>query len=510
MWKTFFVAMAFGLFGISAQAQVSDLFVDNVVQIDGEELSLLQDAIGKTAAITTIQAVGEDGRTLRASGSGSAFFMDFGAQNYLWTNHHVVENATYVRYRLCNGTEFQYQADASDMWMDSNRDFASLSLPQFLNQLDTFEPADLDTLVEGQSVYLIGSPLGFQCSVSRGVLSYNGRHLGRDSVTSFRGDYQTDAALNPGNSGGVAVVLQDGEFKVIGMNTFIISPTRFNIGIGYIQPVDMLLTAHAHMRANGGDSFVSSLDADLANVSWNYWQLQARGNSDVLHYLEEGNRGAAVTRVEDDGAAATLGLMRGDIITHYNGRAVENNMMLQQLIANTPPETQARITILRHGETISLNGDMSFEETEAAHNSLPDLLRNVPAFYFGLTGIESTVIPTRALEAYLGEEVYSSLTLTEAQGLLNLWDMSHGVIVDQLANMGPAHEAGITTHTIIDAVEINGTWYDVTSLERLEYLLSHAEGTAVPLLVRYLPPESMLNNLPQAEVITITPRYAEK
>ncbi|MEC9291052.1 MAG: trypsin-like peptidase domain-containing protein [Pseudomonadota bacterium] len=504
MWKALALSAA-ALVATPALAQ-EQLFAENIQQIESSELDALQDAIGKTAAITTISPVDEAGRVLRATGSGSAFFMNVEGQNYLWTNNHVVQGATYVRYQLCNQSGAEYQVPMSDFWRDSNRDFASLTLPRSLSGLPSFKPANLDLLREGQEVYLIGSPLGFACSVSKGVLSYNGRHLPRQGLSSMYGDFQTDAALNPGNSGGIALVMQDGELKAIGMNTFIISPTRANIGLGFIQPLDMLQTSHSYMRENAGRTFISSIDANFADLSYEYWVRLGAFNGSFRAFAENGNRGAVIRSMERDGVAALTGLRVGDIIIGVNGFDAENSLMVGYEIANTLPSDEITLRIIRHGHVLEFTLEPSYDN---ASLQIEDS-STVPTYYWGSTGVESILPAANVLEEYLGAERYIALTPEERAEIAERWDIGNGIVINQIANRSPVHESGINTFTIVEAVEVNGVWVAIHNLDEFNAMMDLQIGKPVPVLVRHLPSEVHSHMNPHAEVVMVTPRYAEK
>ncbi len=504
MWKALALSAA-ALVATPALAQ-DQIFAENIQQLESSELDALHEALGKTAAITTISPVDEAGRILRPTGGGSAFFMNVEGQNYLWTNNHVVQDATFIRYQLCDQSGFEYQVPMSDFWRDSNRDFASLTLPDNLSGLPTFEAADLSRLREGQDIYLIGSPLGFKCSVSKGVLSYNGRHLPRGELSSVYGDFQTDAALNPGNSGGIALVMQDGELKAIGMNTFIISPTRSNIGLGFIQPLDMLQTSHNYMRDHGGRTFVSSIDATFADLSFPYWQRIAAFDLRAADFIADGNRGAGIRTLKSDGVGVLAGLQVGDIVIGVNGLPVENALMLKFAIANTPPSEELTLEIIRFGRYMTITLEPSHEEAAVqTENS-----NTVPTYYFGSTGVESIMPAGNVLEEYLGEERYAELDKQERAKLNERWNLETGIVIERIANMSPAHESGISTFTIVEAVELKGYWYPVTSLEEFESLMELHMDQQTAVLVRHLPPVAHTNMEPRSEVVIITPRYATK
>ena len=503
MWKALTFAVA-TLFAVPALSQ-EQIFAENIQPTSASDMALIQEALAKTAAITTISPVDESGRVLRPTGSGSAFFMSFDGTNYMWTNNHVVGEATYVRYQMCDDTEFEFQVPQSDFWLDASRDFASLTLPIRMARTPSFKPADMSRLTEGQEIDLIGGPLGFKCSVSKGVLSYNGRHLPKSSLSSTHGDIQTDAALNPGNSGGVAAVMQDGELKAIGMNTYIISPTGANVGLGFIQPLDMLMTAHTYMRSHGGRTFVSSIDAAYADLSFAFWQRVTSMNSNLIPFIAEGSRGAGIRGLTDGGAAAMAGLRVGDIVTHINDHPVQDRLMLSFTIANIPPGETITLAILRNGRPMTFTIEPSYEEASLQTRESS----TVPTFYFNNSGIESVMESSDVLESYFGES-YANLSKEERAALFESWELGSGLVINRIANMSPAHEAGIATHTIVDAVQIGGNWYAVAALEEFEALLGNAMEEAVPVLVRYLPKPSTPHVEPQAEVIMITPRYADK
>ena len=198
---------------------------------------------------------------------------------------------------------------------------------------------DSDAVKVGDVVLAIGNPLGIGETVTSGIISAKGRQT-PDGSDSYQDFLQTDAAINHGNSGG-ALVNAAGD--LIGIPSQMLSPSDGNIGLGFAIPsnmskhvMDQLISSGTVRRAKLGVT-VQRITSDLA---------ASLGLPSV--------KGALVSGVEDGSAAARAGVKQGDVITHYNGKAVADNNQLRNAVASTTPGTSVPVAILRDGKSETL------------------------------------------------------------------------------------------------------------------------------------------------------------
>jgi S1-C subfamily serine protease len=266
----------------------------------------------------------------RRQGSGSGVL--FTPDGFLLTNHHVVANMDHVRVRLVNGEEVDGRVVGNDPWTD-------LAVVQAAGErLAHASLGDSTRLRVGQLVVAIGSPLGFESTVTAGVVSALGRTL--RSVTGHLVDnvIQTDAALNPGNSGGPLV---DSKAQVIGINTAVIQPAQ---GICFAIPIrtarDILPQLMQHGRVERG-----------------YLGLHGRVVPIPRHLacelaLEQ-KTGVEVVALEEGGPAAEAGLQSEDVILALGDEPAQSVDDLQRLLLRLPVGVPTMITLLRDQRRLS-------------------------------------------------------------------------------------------------------------------------------------------------------------
>ncbi|MBB5357426.1 serine protease Do [Rhodanobacter sp. ANJX3] len=263
---------------------------------------------------------------------GSGFIIS--RDGYVLTNNHVVDGADEVTVRLQDRRTFT----AKVVGTDPKYDIAVLKINDGDN-LPAVSVGDSRTLKAGQWVLAIGSPFGFDYTVTQGIVSAVGRNLGSadQPYTSF---IQTDVPINRGNSGGPLFNLQG---QVVGVNSQIYSSTGGYQGVAFSIPIDVAMSAVEQIKAHG---FVTrgQLGVHVGPLS-----------DDVVKALKLPNaNGAIVSDVDAGSAAGKAGIQQGDIIVGYNGQPISQAPDLPPLVGLTKPGTKATLDIIRDGKKITI------------------------------------------------------------------------------------------------------------------------------------------------------------
>jgi serine protease Do len=257
-----------------------------------------------------------------ARGEGSGFLIS--ADGYVLTNAHVVERAREVTVRTTDRREYR----AKVIGTDKPTDVAVLKIEGTnLPYVRLGSPAGLKA---GEWVIAIGSPFGFDNSVTAGIVSATARSLPDDAYTPF---IQTDVAVNPGNSGGPLFNLRG---EVIGINSQIYSRTGGYQGVSFAIPIDVAINVKNQLVASGRVER-GRIGVTIQDVN------QALADSFKLSRP----RGALVSQVEEDGPADKAGLEPGDVILGVDGREIERSSELPPAIAAIKPGKQATLSVWR-------------------------------------------------------------------------------------------------------------------------------------------------------------------
>jgi serine protease Do len=254
---------------------------------------------------------------------GSGFIIS--KDGYILTNHHVIAGADEVIVRLSSREEYVAKIIGSD----EAADVAVLKVDA--DDLPTLKFGDSDDLKVGEWVLAIGSPFGFDHSVTAGIVSAKGRSLPGDNYVPF---IQTDVAINPGNSGGPLFNL-DGE--VVGINSQIYSRTGGFMGLSFAIPIEMAVDVANQIKETGHVS-----------RGWLGVLIQEVTRELAESFGMDNPQGALVAKVLDNSPAEDAGLQVGDVIIEFNGKKVMRSSSLPPLVGRSAVGKDAEVTIIRN------------------------------------------------------------------------------------------------------------------------------------------------------------------
>lgn len=287
-------------------------------------------------------------------GSGIIIKQD-GKTVYVLTNSHVAGKADEITVKLHNGNEYE----AKKIGDDSRMDLALISF-ECEEKVPVAVFGNSDALEVGDIVLAVGTPYGFESSVTAGIVSGLGRKSTMGQISNYTDYIQTDASINPGNSGG-ALVNMKGE--VVGINTWIATQSGGSVGLGFAIPSNS-----AERIAN---DFMTKGKVEYG------WLGVSIGNADEEIYpeirkdMKLGDRkGALVLGTFKKSPAAKSGIMPGDFIVKVNNEAITDSSHLTKVIAKIPPKERAQFTVIRNGKekVLAVVLESRGEETEIQTN----------------------------------------------------------------------------------------------------------------------------------------------
>jgi len=365
---------------------------------------------------------------LPLQGMGSGFIVH--ADGVVLTNAHVVEGADEVRVKLSDRREFKGKVAG----VDRLTDVAVVKIDA--KDLPMVKLGDPSQIRVGEWVLAIGSPFGFENTVTAGIVSGTSRSLPEGTYVPF---IQTDAAVNPGNSGGPLFNMRG---EVIGVTSAIYSRTGGYMGVAFAIPIDVASSVAEQLLKTG--------KVERGRIGIGIQDLNA---TLAKSFGLERPQGALVSAVEPGGPAEKAGVKPGDVILSYNGKPIDNSNQLPPLVAATKPGTKATMELWRDGKKQSLNvaiAELKEDQVAKAKQGGGDTDRG------GKLGL-----------------AVRSLSPEERKAL----GAPQGVVVEQVG--GPAARAGIQPGDVITAV--NGT--PIKSPDDLRRQVEKAKGS-VALLVR--------------------------
>ncbi|MBX3621174.1 MAG: Do family serine endopeptidase [Rhizobacter sp.] len=357
-------------------------------------------------------------------GQGSGFIIS--PDGLILTNAHVVREAKDVTVKLSDRREFS----AKVLGADPTTDIAVLRIDA--KDLPTVRLGDPKQLEVGDPVMAVGAPFGFEQTATQGIVSAKGRSLPGDSVVPF---IQTDAAVNPGNSGGP---LFDGSGAVVGINAQIYSQSGGYQGLAFAIPIDVALKVKDQIVATGHATH-GRLGVMVQDVN------QALAESFGMKRPD----GALVASVSRNSAAAKAGLKPGDVITEVNGEPIIRSGSLSSRIGMASPGDKVKLKVWRDRKSIDIEAKLGGAEDKSTQTASDE------ATDHGQLGL-----------------ALRPLTQSERKQV----ESGNGLVVEDVS--GPAARAGIEPGDVL--VAINGK--PVTSVDQVKSLMA-GKPKSVALLV---------------------------
>lgn len=366
----------------------------------------------------------------RSLGSGFIISKD----GYILTNAHVVESANEITVKLTDKREFR----AEVIGTDRKTDVALIKIDA--QDLPVVTQGNPDQLKVGEWVIAIGSPFGFESTVTAGIVSAKGRSLAQENFVPF---IQTDVAINPGNSGGPLFNMKG---EVVGINSQIYSRTGGFMGLSFAIPIDVAAEIANQLKIHG-------------KVSRGKIGVMIQEMTDELaeSFGLDKARGALVVSVEKSGPADEAGIKARDVILRFDGKEITASSDLPRIVGNTKPGSKVAVQVWRNGSTKKLTvqvGEMPSDNGESLRRKQGKS--------------EDT---TRSLGLSLRE-------LTDSQK--KQLGVENGLLVEEVYD-GIAASAGIRRGDVI----LGFNNHDVKSIKQFNKLLDDIKkGRNIALLVR--------------------------
>ncbi|MBJ7548023.1 DegQ family serine endoprotease [Pseudomonas sp. OA3] len=341
------------------------------------------------------------GRQREAQSLGSGFIIS--PDGYIMTNNHVVADADEIIVRLSDRSELE----AKLIGADPRSDVALLKVEG--KDLPVVRLGKADDLKVGEWVLAIGSPFGFDHSVTAGIVSAKGRNLPSDSYVPF---IQTDVAINPGNSGGPLFNLQG---EVVGINSQIFTRSGGFMGLSFAIPMEVAMQVADQLKSDG-----------KVTRGWLGVVIQEVNKDLAESFGLDKPAGALVAQVLEDGPADKGGLQVGDVILSLNGKPIIMSADLPHLVGGLKPGEKAELDVVRDGSRKKLNVTVG---------TLPEEGQELASSGSAQGGERSN--------NRLGVTVVE-LTAEQKKGL----DLKGGVVVKEVLN-GPAAMIGLRPGDVI-------------------------------------------------------------
>ena len=362
---------------------------------------------------------------------GSGFIIS--ADGYILTNAHVVEGADEINVKFTDKREFK----AKVIGADKRTDVALIKIDGTSN-LPVVKFGDPTRLKVGEWVVAIGSPFGFENTVTAGIVSAKGRSLPQENFVPF---IQTDVAINPGNSGGPLFNMRG---EVIGINSQIYSRTGGFMGLSFAIPIDVALDVQKQLKEKGRVArgrigvVIQEVTRDLATS-----------------FGLERARGALVNSVEKGSPADKAGIEATDIILAFDGKQVESSSDLPRIVGSTRPGSHSSVEVWRKGTRRTLN--LTVGELQEDRIAAGDKPRAKP----------QAEAPANRLGIVVGE-----LSAEQKKGL----GLSSGLVV---TDVRPDARADVRKGDVLLTLVHKGQHTELKSVEQFNRLLAGLDKNAV-------------------------------
>jgi serine protease Do len=362
---------------------------------------------------------------------GSGFIIS--ADGYILTNAHVVDGADEITVKLTDKREYK----AKVIGADKRTDVALIKIEPG-GPLPAVKFADPNRLKVGEWVVAIGSPFGFENTVTAGIVSAKGRSLPQENFVPF---IQTDVAINPGNSGGPLFNMRG---EVVGVNSQIYSRTGGFMGLSFAIPIDVALDIQKQLRDKGRVArgrigvVIQEVSKDLATS-----------------FGLDRPRGALVSSVEKGSPADKAGVEPTDIITRFDGKAVEASNDLPRIVGSTRPGAKTDLEVWRKGATRNLSLTVGeLQEQRVASRDTPRAQK-----------------PAELAANRLGL-VVSELSAKQKEDL----KLTNGLVVTEVK---PEARADVRRGDVLLVLVHKGQHTELRSIEQLNRLLSGLDKNSV-------------------------------
>jgi serine protease Do len=365
----------------------------------------------------------------RSLGSGFIISPD----GYILTNAHVVEGADEINVKLTDKRDFK----AKVIGADRRTDVALIKIEG--TGLPVVKFGDPNKLKVGEWVVAIGSPFGFENTVTAGIVSAKGRSLPQENFVPF---IQTDVAINPGNSGGPLFNLRG---EVVGVNSQIYSRTGGFMGLSFAIPADVALDIQKQLRENGRVArgrigvVIQEVTRDLATS-----------------FGLDRPRGALVNSVEKGSPADKAGVEATDIIVSFDGKQVEASSDLPRIVGSTRPGSQSSLEVWRKGKTQKLNITVAELQEDRIASAAPSGREKPKA-----------EAPANRLGIVVGE-----LSAEQKKGL----GVNYGIVV---TDVRPDSKADVRKGDVLLTVVHKGQHTELKTVEQFNRLLNGLDKNAV-------------------------------
>lgn len=329
---------------VLAQATLRD---DDILERLNNAVRAVADTVRPSVVHLDVLGTRGDGRSFAGRSTGSGWVYD--AQGYIVTNAHVVRGASRISVEFANGRTVEAERIRGESFVaDPFTDIAIIKVPRD-DDLFPLRRASGVMPRQGERVFVFGSPFGFKFSMSEGIIS----GLGRDPSTAndfegFTNFIQTDAAVNPGNSGGPLVDIRG---RVVGMNVAIATgrDNQGTVAEGQSAGISFAIPL-------GTIEFVVDQLIENGTVRRGFMGLSAGGGrGDPTRYIPELKRaGVRVPDVQRDGPAEAAGVRRGDIITEIAGHSIVSWEMLRSVVTSLKPRQEVPVRLWRDGSEVDV------------------------------------------------------------------------------------------------------------------------------------------------------------